>query len=97
MHRFALKRELEKRNVKTITSAPVKEIRADGVIYEKDGQEHFVKADTIVYTMGMTPNNTEELTGACEDCDCYVIGDCFKPGQIGDAVRAGYDAAMKIL
>ena len=28
-----------------------------GVVYEKDGQEHFIKADTVIVAVGYSSNN----------------------------------------
>ena len=77
------------------TSTRCSAITGEGVAaVDKDGRDLLIPADNVVISVGMRP-----LTGVSEalrDCagDFIPIGNCVRPGQVKDAMRAGYDAAM---
>jgi NADH dehydrogenase FAD-containing subunit len=66
------------------------QITDDGVtIMDKDGNEEFLPADTVVLTCGREPNEflKEALTGKVPQV--IGIGDCLNPRNIGTAIHEG--------
>ncbi|WP_411680385.1 FAD-dependent oxidoreductase [Clostridium thailandense] len=98
-YRNALLDEMDKRSIKQLLGAKCLEFKKDGVLVSKDGQESSIQADTVIYSMGMKANtkDVEKLKDICKDKEVHVIGDCLKPGKVGDSVRSGYMAAMSII
>jgi 2,4-dienoyl-CoA reductase-like NADH-dependent reductase (Old Yellow Enzyme family)/thioredoxin reductase len=78
-----------------ITGGTCTGITEEGVSYrDKEGQEHFLPADTVILAMGMVSARAE--AESFRDCaqTFRAFGDCVKVGNVQKAVRAGYDAAM---
>jgi len=102
IHKMALDEMIEKfdNNVHPITNAKVTEVTHDGVKYQdQEGGEHFVKCDTVVYAIGMTPNDevVEELR-AWPDWETFMpVGDCTGASIVRKAVHGGYYAALDIV
>ena len=98
-YRNALLDEMDKRHIRQLLGAKCLEFKQDGVLVSKDNQELFLPADTCIFSMGMKPNSdtVDALKNACAQRPVHVIGDCSTAGKLGDAVRAGYMAAMEIL
>jgi 2,4-dienoyl-CoA reductase-like NADH-dependent reductase (Old Yellow Enzyme family)/thioredoxin reductase len=96
-HRRALLPRMEQ-TMSWDCSVKVTEIAENGVKFlDKDGQEHFVEADTVLYAVGQRANSqiVEGLKGAC---DWFVpVGDCVKARQVKQATYEGFCAAMDIL
>ena len=78
------------------TDTMVKEITSSGVKCEKDGNEIFIEADSIVCALGfISPyDEVDQFDGVVEDT--FVIGDCRKVGKIYDAVNTGYYTALRV-
>ncbi|MFX1257529.1 MAG: FAD-dependent oxidoreductase [Promethearchaeota archaeon] len=72
------------------TSSKVMEIIDDGVVIEEEGENHIIKADTIVIAVGIKPN--EELFNALKERipKVHPLGDCKKPARILEAIHDGY-------
>lgn len=103
--RWIILNELKSAGVNEITEVKVKEIvsnhgengnREGGVIYEKDGQEHFMKADTIIIAAGYSPNTELQKQGEGKFAEMYCIGDCVKVRTALEAVHEGFQVALKI-
>lgn len=103
--RWVILNELKSAGVNEIVEVKVKEIvnnssgngqRNGGVIYEKDGQEHFIRADTIIVAVGYSPN--DELRKQIEGkfAESYFIGDCVKVRTALEAIHEGFEVALKI-
>jgi len=52
------RRSLEKRGVDLRLSTAVKEVRADGVLVEKDGDQEFLETGIVVWATGVTAHDT---------------------------------------
>jgi len=65
-------------------------------VMEKEGDVYLGEFDSVIAAMGM--RSTIELEAELRErgFDVRVIGDARRPGQIFDAVRDGYDAAISI-
>ncbi|MCR5845429.1 MAG: FAD-dependent oxidoreductase [bacterium] len=82
--------------VEIITNAMVKEVVDGAVIYEKDGEEVRIEADSVFYAVGMKSVN--DLYFDLDDTPGRVtlIGDAKKVGKVGGAVHTGFFAAMDL-
>ncbi|MBR3003779.1 MAG: FAD-dependent oxidoreductase [Lachnospiraceae bacterium] len=73
-------------------------IEKDGVtVKHQDGSVEKIPADTVVFALGMESNPTKEYEDALAGTKVYIIGDCKEVGQIGPAIKDGFNAAMDIL
>ncbi len=79
------------------TSMKCVKIVDDGVfVQDKDGNEIFMEADTVILSTGFRAR--KELGAQFEDCafDVFYVGDCKKVGTVFTAVHNGFDAASRI-
>jgi len=81
-----------------MTDTKVLEITKNGVKVKKGEEEILLEADTVIYSVGLTPNIKvlEEL----EKCDVSffrAIGDCEGIAAMRKAIWSGYHAAMDVL
>ena len=92
---FLTERLADKVNI--ITSATIKEILDDGVIYTKDGEEQTIRGmDNIILAMGAKPVNelSQKIKGKV--AEIYVIGDAKEPRKALDAIAEAAEIAHKI-
>ena len=103
--RWVILDELKNAGVKEITEVKVKEIVNNhnkngqinrGVVYEKDGQEHFIKADTVLVAVGYSPNNVLQKQVEGKFPETYFVGDCVKVRTALEAIHEGFQVALKI-
>jgi NADPH-dependent 2,4-dienoyl-CoA reductase/sulfur reductase-like enzyme len=83
--------------VKIVTSAKVKEILDNGVVYIKDGDEKSIREVTnIILAMGVKPLN--ELSEKIKDkvAEVYIIGDAKEPRNAQDAIEEGSLVGRKV-
>jgi NADPH-dependent 2,4-dienoyl-CoA reductase/sulfur reductase-like enzyme len=88
---------LEKKGVRLITSAPVKEILEDGVVVEREGrEERIVGMDFVVLACGA--ERVDELSVKLEGRvdEIHVIGDAKEPRKMLSAVLEGFEVGRKI-
>ncbi len=94
VNRNALLRCLVEAGVGVLTGWRVLAIEDHGVLAQgPDGPVH-LPADTVVTAFGTRPDMA--LSGAAyrEDPRVHVVGDCVEPGDVGDAVHSGFEAAV---
>lgn len=93
--RNALLADLEKNKVRVCASTSVSEIKDHSVVFSGKFNEE-IECDTVVISIGHTPNTAlaDELIQA--GYDVRIIGDAVKVGLVGPAVRAGYLTARQI-
>jgi NADPH-dependent 2,4-dienoyl-CoA reductase/sulfur reductase-like enzyme len=86
----------ERYGAELVDEATVKEIKEDGVVYEKDGVEKFIAADTVVTSCGLRPNR--EAVAAWKELmpEVTVIGDARQSGKIYTANHDAFDVAVEI-
>lgn len=98
-YRNTLLETMDKRGIRQILGAKCLAFEEGGVRVELDGKEQFIPADTCVYSMGMKPNSdaVEAVKALAGEVPVRTIGDCDHVAKMGDAVRAGYLAAMEIV
>jgi len=90
--RFALRQH----DVKVITKATARRITEKGVVYEHDGKEESIDADTVVIATGSKPETGvyDALQGAL--LEVYRIGDCVKARTACEAIEEAALIARKI-
>ena len=88
--RQLLLERLREKEVRFITHATTKEIRDDGVLLDKDGEEMSISGlDSIILARGA--KSVDELSGKIRDevAEVYVIGDAKKPRKALEAIAEG--------
>ena len=96
VHMNALRVQIQEKNVRLALSTRAKELRRDGVLAEREGEELFFPADTVVYAVGQRPLSEEALAlNACAP-EFYMAGDCVAAKNIMAATAAAYQAAKDI-
>ncbi|MFZ5569972.1 MAG: FAD-dependent oxidoreductase [Thermodesulfobacteriota bacterium] len=87
---------LKKFGVAIITNARVAAVEGGRVQYEKDNAAHEQRFDNVIVASGSQPVRTvtEQLQQA--GIPHTAIGDCLRPGKIGDAIHGGFLAAMNL-
>lgn len=96
-HRQAIDMFMPK-SVEIVCGVACTEVRPDGISYRcADGSIHDVKADTVLYAVGMKAKKAEleELIKAHPNT--RFIGDCRKPARVLQTVRDGMFAAYDIV
>jgi len=88
--------QLKKFHVNIITCAKVLEIKDQKIFFEKNNESLQQSFDNIVIASGSKP--VRSLSDKISELDIpfQCVGDCTKPGKLGDAIHGGYLAAMKI-
>ncbi|MCF6158946.1 MAG: FAD-dependent oxidoreductase [wastewater metagenome] len=103
--RWIILQELKDAEVHEITNIKVKEViendnesgkRQGGVIYEKDGREHFIKADTVIIAAGYSPDNELQKHIGEKFSEIYSVGDCVKVRTALEAIHEGFKVALMI-
>ena len=80
-------------NLRVLTNCIGTEITEAGLHYfVKEGDQRFLPADTIVIAAGMKSPADEVESLRSGGLDFIVIGDCFKPGRLLEAIHSGYFA-----
>ncbi|WP_462412979.1 NAD(P)/FAD-dependent oxidoreductase [Neobacillus sp. Marseille-QA0830] len=89
---------LDKYQVQQLTEHRVLSFEENGVRAQKaDGSEIFIEADTIINAFGMKPNtDTANPISVKYPSKTRRIGDVVNIGKVGNAVRAGFFAALSI-
>ena len=103
--RWIILNEIKDAGVRDITEVKVKEIVSKpgengrgntGVVYEKDGQDHCIKADTVIIAVGYSSNNDLQKQIDGKFPETYFIGDCVKVRTALEAIHEGFEVALKI-
>ena len=97
-YRNAMMEEMDKQQVRYQTKIRCTSVTEHGVeAVNADGQKLFYEADTVINACGMKANPADEIQKLCGLIPMQLIGDCAHVGKVGDAVEAGFLAAMKIV
>ncbi len=98
LYKIALRQKMEKTaGLKVMLNTGCQEILADGVLVKaKDGQEQFIKADTVIIATGVRANKAaaDEFYGIVPET--FIVGDCKKPRKIMEATMEGYIIASNL-
>lgn len=96
--RLHVLRYMEQAGVVSLTESKCVRIGAQGVTYaDRNGQEQFLEADTVILCTGMKARAQvrDQFDGAA--FDVKYIGDCVRPRIVKDAIHEAYDAAATIV
>ena len=96
MYREALVWEMEKNHMAMLPKTRCLEITENSVKIENADGVQVLKADTVLYALGMRSVDYSALKEAAGDAAVYVIGDAIRPGKVDQCTRTGYIAALKI-
>ena len=77
-------------------NATCTEITVNSVKYKDADGEHEVKADTVIYCVGMRAKQDEALGLYWPGKEIRLIGDCAKPGSIQTCNHNAYDAVNSL-
>jgi 2,4-dienoyl-CoA reductase (NADPH2) len=94
--RWVFLKELDLLGVEVLVESEVKAITDDGVLYEKDGDEHTLPVESVVLALGSRPNDEIEAELKSAGFQYVKIGDVKQPRKIIDAVQEGFLAAQEI-
>jgi len=86
----------EQLGVNIVTGAAVSEIGEGEVIYIKDGAEVRVKADEVLYAVGMKSKDDTYFDLAMKAPHVVPVGDCKTVGKVAGAVHSAYFAALAV-
>ncbi|MCU7377182.1 FAD-dependent oxidoreductase [Clostridiales Family XIII bacterium ASD5510] len=96
LHAEEIRLAVKEHNVKILTETACISINGEGVIVETGGERKLIKADTVVYSVGMQSNTAAyaELYDAAPEV--YRIGDCAKVGTTGTAIQQAYVQSLEV-
>jgi thioredoxin reductase len=93
--KWVLKKAMDSANVQVISNAPVKEIKANGVVIERDGSEQFIEADTVVLATGFVSDTS--LYESLKNLGPAVhIAGTATVGHMIEGIGNAFEVAMKI-
>lgn len=96
-HIRTINKEIVKRGVKVVLNSKCTSITEKGVeTLDQDGNPGFFPAETVIISVGMVPL---EETGEPFRYLAPIyrpMGNCVRPGQVKEAIWAGYDAAISL-
>jgi 2-enoate reductase len=95
INRITLLRQLAEQGVRILTGHKVTSIDSSGLVAAGIDGDVRVDADTVIAAFGVRPNST--LSAALEGRENVMsVGDCVKPAKVGDAINAGFMAALAV-
>ncbi|MEG6567925.1 FAD-dependent oxidoreductase [Thermoanaerobacterium saccharolyticum] len=98
LYKIALCQKMQQAStLNTMLKTTCQEIKEDVVVVKtSDGEEKFIKADTVIIATGLKPNKSvaESFYGIVPET--FMIGDCIKPRKIMEAVMEGYTIASNL-
>lgn len=94
--RWVAMQNLRRLHVKVMDNAAVKKVDGQGVLIERNGEETVLPSDTVVLATGACSVNdlAEKLDGKVPEL--HVIGDASSPRKVTEAIREGFDLALKL-
>lgn len=94
--KWVLRKELDMANVQIISGAPVKEIKENGVIIEKNGIRQQVEADTVVLATGFRQDTSVYETLRNLIPKVPIAGTVATIGHAIEGIGNVFEVAMKI-
>ncbi len=91
----ALRALMEECEINTITNAKIVSFKDNAVVYEVDGQEKTIKADTVAIAAGYK-SRTSLYDQISDKVDCQIVGDAETPDNILTAVHHGFNSVRCI-
>ncbi len=94
--RWVILRELQRLGVQILTGTSALRVCAAGVEVETDAGTVMLAADSVVLATGSTALRPEWLDGGADFPKCIVVGDADCPGNLLQAIRQGFEAALDL-
>lgn len=97
MHREGMIQAFAKQDITLATGRKVILVSPEGVTVEtRDGHTELIPADSVIYAIGMRPEN--RLVEELRDCAPYVraVGDCVRARKVSPAIYEAYYAAVDL-
>ena len=95
--RSTLIMRLLEKNCKIITGAEITEVAEGTIRFRRNGEECTLSGfDTVVSAVGTRSHCELKEQLEQHGCPVIVVGDALSPGNIGDAVRTGFEAARSL-
>lgn len=97
MHREGMMQAFSKQDITLATGKKVVSISRTGVTVENaDGTTEMISADSVIYAIGMRPEN--KLAEELQDCAPFVraVGDCVRARKVSPAIYEAYYAAVDL-
>lgn len=98
LYKVSLNQNLNKHdNIKTMMEAGCTKITDKGIyVTDKEGEEVFVEADTVIIATGLRPKKQEAFDFYGLTNKTYMIGDCDRSGKVGEATESAYFVASNL-
>ena len=97
INRITLLRDLAQVGVRLYTKTSVTAVDATGVVVtDESGTVSHVDADTVVTAFGVGPNTGLGEMLTARGIPFESVGDCVQPAKVGEAINAGYLAALAL-
>ncbi|MCE1254816.1 MAG: FAD-dependent oxidoreductase, partial [Anaerolineae bacterium] len=98
LYKIALRQKMDAlSNLHRLTETLCTEITRDGIVIKnKNGQESYIPADTVIISTGVSANKQVSESFYNIVPDTFEIGDCNSPRKIMEAVFEGYTVASHI-
>ena len=97
INRITLLRDLAQVGVRLYTKTSVTAVDATGVVVtDESGTVSHIDADTIVTAFGVGPNTGLGEMLTARGIPFESVGDCVQPAKVGEAINAGYLAALAL-
>jgi len=96
INRKLLLRRVGEKGVKVRVMTLAKAITGNGVEVEMNGTRALLPADTVVLATGVEANRSLKDSLKEKNVEFYPVGDCVTPRKAIDAIREGFEAALKI-
>jgi len=98
INRITLLRQLAEHGVRVLTSHTVTSIDADGLTATGPDGAVRVDADTVVAAFGVRPSTAlpEAVEARGARPHVHLVGDCVQPAKVGEAINAGFLAALSL-
>ncbi|MCP4753573.1 MAG: FAD-dependent oxidoreductase, partial [Proteobacteria bacterium] len=94
--RWSLLKSLRLGDVEMKTGAKLLEITDDSVIVQTGDRKEIIPADTVVLAIGAKSNNALSVEAKKSGIELVTIGDAKEPRKISEAIREGFEEALKI-
>ncbi|MCP4665302.1 MAG: FAD-dependent oxidoreductase, partial [Deltaproteobacteria bacterium] len=94
--RWSLMKSLKLMGVALRPRTKLLEIRDDSVLVETAQGEESIRADRVVMAIGVQSLNDLAETGKSAGIEVIVMGDAKEPRSIPEAVREGFEGALRI-
>ena len=96
LHGIAIDQELRRLGINLRFNTRAVRITPSGLVCESGGETFELGADSVIYAAGREPRRAEADALRYAAREFYQIGDCLVPGDVYEANRLAFNAAMDI-